>query len=336
VALHDGAGEPAGRSTTAVLAGPDEFTRRADPFRAELLAHCSRMLGSVQDAEDQVQETYLRAWRSYGDFEGRSSLRTWLYRIATNVCLTALDGRRRLPVPSGLPESERDDGPAPWPDTAAELRAADDPDLADPAAVILSREQRAGALAVAWRHLSPRQWAVLVLRDVLGLQAVEIADLLGTSGAAVHSMVRRARAQLAQVSAADATAEPDGAGERRLLEAYAAAFETGDIGTLVGLLADDAVCTQTTTGTVATGPDEILPLLEHCPAFGECRLVPVVISGKPGFGIYRRGGDGRYRAYMIDVLTVSSSGLKRVDVVEDRTLFAAFGLPQVHPGAATA
>jgi RNA polymerase sigma-70 factor, ECF subfamily len=327
VALHDG--------TTTAPAGPEEFALLADPFRAELLAHCYRMLGSVQDAEDQVQETYLRAWRSYGDFEGRSSLRTWLHRIATNVCLTALDGRRRVPVPSGFPESDREDeSPGPWREVAAPAgaRYGSDPDLTDPAAVLASREHRASALTVLWRHLSPRQRAVLVLRDVLDWQAIEIADLLGTSGAAVHSMVRRARAQLAQAPATVETGMPNGTAEHRFLEAYAAAFETGDIGTLVSLLAEDAVCTQTATGTVATGRAAILPLLAHCPAFGECRMVPVTAGGRPGFGIYRRGEDGTYRAYMIDVLTVARSGFKRIDVLEDRTLFATFGLPQVHPG----
>jgi RNA polymerase sigma-70 factor (ECF subfamily) len=337
VALQDGArtGNPAGHAT-ATLAGPEEFARLADPFRAELLAHCYRMLGSVQDAEDQVQETYLRAWRSYGAFEGRASLRTWLHRIATNVCLTALDGRRRVPVPSGFPESDRDDGgPGPWQEAAAGARDGSDPDLTDPAAVLASREHRASALTVLWRHLSPRQRAVLVLRDVLGWQAIEIADLLGTSGAAVHSMVRRARAQLAQAPATVETGMPgmpNGTAERRLLDAYAAAFETGDIGAIVSLLADDAVCTQAVAGTVATGRAAILPLLARCPAFGECRMVPVTAGGRPGFGIYRRGEDGTYRAYMIDVLTVSRSGFKRIDVLEDRTLFATFGLPQVHPG----
>jgi RNA polymerase sigma-70 factor, ECF subfamily len=319
---------------TPELPGPEDFVRLADPFRAELLAHCYRMLGSVQDAEDQVQETYLRAWRSYHDFEGRSSLRTWLHRIATNVCLTALDGRRRLPVPSGFPESEDDDGPAPWQEAtapAAAERRGVHPDLADPAAVLTSREHRAGALGVVWRHLSPRQRAVLVLRDVLGWQATEIAGLLGTSGAAVHSMVRRAREQLAQATEHPAEPAPDDGVRQRLLDEYAAAFETGDIGTLVNLLTDDATVLPG-TGSTVTGKDAILQLFRSCPALGEARMVPVTVAGRPGFGIYRRDTEGRYRAHGIDVLATSRSGLIRIDVIEDRSLFSAFGLPKVHPG----
>jgi RNA polymerase sigma-70 factor (ECF subfamily) len=337
VVVHEGTrtGEPAEGSATAVLVGAEDFARLADPFRAELLAHCYRMLGSVQDAEDQVQETYLRAWRSYGDFEGRSSLRTWLHRIATNVCLTALDGRRRLPVPSGFPESEGDDnGPAPWPEAtgpAAAERRGVDPDLSDPAAVLSSREHRAGALGVVWRHLSPRQRAVLVLRDVLGWQATEIAGLLGTSGAAVHSMVRRAREQLAQAATDAAEPAPDDGVQQRLLDEYAAAFETGDLGTLVNLLTDDAAVLPG-TGSTVTGKDAILQLFRTCPALGEARMVPVTVAGRPGFGIYRRDTEGRYRAHGIDVLATSRSGLTRIDVIEDRSLFSAFGLPKVHPG----
>jgi RNA polymerase sigma-70 factor, ECF subfamily len=238
-------------------------------------------------------------------------------------------------VPSGFPESERkDDDPEHWPGSVAgqpSLRDGVNPELSNPAAVVASREHRMGALTVVWRHLSPRQRAVLVLRDVLAWQATEIADLLGTSGAAVHSMVRRARSQLAQVPTDAAALEPDDATERRLLEGYAAAFESGDIGALVNLLAEDTVCEHPSSGTVM-GRDAILPLLARCPAVGECRMVPITVNGRPGFGIYRRAADGEYRAYNIDVLTISRSGFKRIDVVEDRTLFATFGLPQVHAG----
>ena len=332
---HGAEGRATATLTTPEPSHPDDFARRADPFRAELLAHCYRMLGSVQDAEDQVQETYLRAWRAYADFEGRSSLRTWLHRIATNVCLTALDGRRRLPVPSGFPESEGDDdGPAPWPASVAEqgsARSGVEPELTDPAAVLASREHRTGALTVVWRRLTPQQRAVLVLRDVLGWQATEIAGLLGTSGAAVHSMVRRARTQLAQIPAGPAQPEPDDA-ERRLLEEYAATFETGDIGAMVNLLAEDAMCKIPGSGGVATGREAIRDLFTTCPALGDCRMVAVTVAGRPGFGIYRRNADGTYRAHGIDVLATSRSGLTRIDVIEDRSLFSAFGLPKVHPG----
>jgi RNA polymerase sigma-70 factor (ECF subfamily) len=311
------------------MAAPGDFAQLADPFRAELLAHCYRMLGSVQDAEDQVQETYLRAWRAYGDFEGRSSLRTWLYRIATNVCLTALDGRRRQPVPSGFPDSEEDTEESSWP-TSVGPAEPDPRDLADPAAVLTAREQRLRAMTVAWRHLEPRQRAVLILRDVLGWHATEIAELLGTSGSAVHSMVRRARAHLAHIDADPDAADPHDAASRRFLEGYAVAFETGEIGLLVDLLSADATCVRPSGGTV-TGREEVLRLIAQCPAVGECRMVAITVHEQPGFGIYRRTEDGEYRAYAIDVLATSRSGISHLEVIEDRSWFAAFGLPQVHP-----
>jgi RNA polymerase sigma-70 factor, ECF subfamily len=298
--------------------GRDDFARLTDPFRTELLTYCHRMLGSRHDAEDQVQETYLRAWRSYATFEGRSSLRTWLYRIATNLCLNALAARSRQPMPTGLPDDSDDQSEA--------VSSG-----ADPAVIVAAREHRRHALLVVWQHLSPRQRAVLILRDVLNWQATEIADLLGTSGAAVHSMVRRARAQLAQAPTTDSdTAEPDDLTLRGFLDEYAAAFETGDITNLVNLLTDDTVCRRRPSDTVHNGRDEIAQYLPNCPAIGECRMVPISVNGKPGFGVYRRDADGTYRAYTVDVLTITKSGFERIEVFEDRSLFSTFGLPQVH------
>ncbi|MGN9783818.1 RNA polymerase subunit sigma-70 [Nonomuraea sp. ZG12] len=311
--------------TTAALdkTGSEEFARLTDPFRTELLTYCYRMLGSMEDAEDQVQEIYLRAWRSYAGFEGRSSLRTWLYRIATNVCLNVLTGRSRQPALTALPD---DDDPA----GQRAARTTDD-DHSDPAVIVAAREHRKRALLVVWQHLSPRQRAVLVLRDVLNWQATEIADLLGTSGTAVHSMLRRARAQLAQTpSTAAEAAKPDDLALRRLLDEYAAAFETGDITNLVYLLADDTLCQRRPSNTVLKGRDEIAQYLLNCPAVGNCRMVPISVNGKPGFGVYRRDADGVLRAHTIDVLTVTRSGFERIEVFDDRSLFSAFGLPHVH------
>jgi RNA polymerase sigma-70 factor, ECF subfamily len=306
-----------------------DFVERVERFRAELTGHCRRLTsGSGHDAEDLVQETFLRAWRSYGEFEGRSSLRTWLYRIATNVCLTALESGRRLPVPAGLPGTEHhQDGSEPWPAGDLDWRGEALEGSGDPAAIIVTREDRKRALALVWGNLSPRQRAVLILRDVLCWHANEIADLLGTSGSAVHSMLRRARVQLTQ-------ATPDG-GElddlrlRGLLGEYAAAFETGDINALVYLLTEDAVCRRRPSGTVLAGREAILRFLEHCPAVGDSRMVPISVNGKPGFGVYRRDGDETYRAYTIDVLTITASGFERIEVLEDRALFGTFGLPLV-------
>src|ERR1700760_4243333 len=186
----------------------DDFTGLTGRFRGELLAHCYRMMGSAADAEDLVQETYLRAWRSFGRFEGRSSVRTWLYRIATNACLTALERRGRRPLPSGLggpagdPEAPVVAGPeVPW------LRPLPDALLAgeheDPASVAVSREGIRLAFVAALQYLSARQRAVLIMRDVLQWPAAEVAELLGMTTTAVNSGLRRARAQLAQVLPAE-------------------------------------------------------------------------------------------------------------------------------------
>src|SRR3954451_18390399 len=182
-----------------------EFATQTEPFRRELLAHCYRMLGSVDEAEDLVQETYLRAWRSHGGFEGRASVRTWLYQIATNACLTAVQRRARRPLPSGPA------GPGGAPSAppgagreAAWLQPVPDalvtPESDDPAAVAVSRESLRLALIASLQYLPPRQRAVLILRDVLAFPATEVAEILGTTTPAVKSSLQRARAQLRQVA----------------------------------------------------------------------------------------------------------------------------------------
>jgi RNA polymerase sigma-70 factor, ECF subfamily len=306
-----------------------EFMLLANSLRGELLAHCYRLLGSVHDAEDQVQETMLRAWRSYGDFEGRSSLRTWLYRIATNVCLTALESRQRRPLPSGLPHSrEGDESAATWgmDEVALQQTGISSPESADPATIVASRERRAHALLMAWKHLSPRQRVVLILRDVLSWQANEIAELIGTSGSAVHSMLRRARAQLAQVTApTDDEMDPSW---REMLDQYAAAFETGDLSVLVSLLTDDAVFEDAQSEAAAlSGRDVVARHLELCPTLGNCRMVPITVSGKPGFAVYRPAADGVMRAHALEVLDMSDAGIEGITVAEDRAVFVLYGLP---------
>src|SRR5215472_17234384 len=204
------------------MSDSEEFARMTDPLRPELLAHCYRMLGSVDDAEDQVQETLLRAWRSYGRFEGRASLRTWLYRIATNACLRAIEtrGRRPLPIPDALLSS----------------------DAADPAAVAASRANIRLALIAAMQHLPARQRAVLILRDVLGWRAAEVASLLGITTIAANSALRRARARLAQLTPDyDDIREPADPGDQALLDKYAAAFVNADVAAVAELLRSDTV-----------------------------------------------------------------------------------------------
>jgi RNA polymerase sigma-70 factor, ECF subfamily len=207
----------------------EDFTGLTGRFRGELLAHCYRMLGSAEDAEDLVQETYLRAWRSFDGFEGRSSVRTWLYRIATNACLTAIERRPRRPLPSGL-GAPGDDPQAPVTAGAevAWLQPFPDALLAgereDPAAVVASRAGIRLAFVAALQYLSARQRAVLILRDVLGWPAAEVADLLDTTTTAVNSGLRRARDRLArELPAEDELAEPAGPRARALLERFAAA-----------------------------------------------------------------------------------------------------------------
>src|SRR6266568_2185389 len=199
---------PTTQADPGSAAGPggEAFALLTDQFRSELLVHCYRMLGSVQDAEDQVQETLLRAWRSYGNFEGRSSLRTWLYRIATNTCLRALENSGRRPLPSGL------GGPGEYPDAPLAASRPEIPWLqpipdalvsagsADPAEIAASRQGTRLALIAALQYLPARQRAVLILRDVLRWRAAEVAELLGTTTTAVNGMLRRAQARLEQAA----------------------------------------------------------------------------------------------------------------------------------------
>src|SRR5580692_2443499 len=236
------------RPQGAAMAVTEEFARLTDPFRPELLAHCYRMLGSVHDAEDQVQETLIRAWRSYDEFEGRASLRTWLYRIATNACLRALENGSRRPLPSGLgapsddpaapPSAEQPE--VPWLQPMPDVLVSAGP--ADPAAIVTLRMSTRLALIAALQYLPPRQRAVLILRDVLQWRAAEVAELLGVTTVAVNGMLQRARARLAEAAPAeDDIHEPASPDDRALADRYAAAFEKADIAALTELLRADAV-----------------------------------------------------------------------------------------------
>src|SRR3984957_16372717 len=218
-----------------------EFTDLTEPFRRELLAHCYRMLGSVDDAEDVVQETYLRAWRAYDGFEGRSSVRTWLYQIATNTCLTARQHRTRRALPSGLggPGEDHDAGSGldwlqPMPDALVTGEAE------DPAVIAVARDSLRLALIASFQYLPPRQRAVLLLREVLAFPAEDVARMLGTTTVAVKSALQRARARLSDVAPAQ-VAEPSGPAARAVLDQYIAACETADAAALEQLLRRDAV-----------------------------------------------------------------------------------------------
>jgi RNA polymerase sigma-70 factor (ECF subfamily) len=326
--------------TDTARLGSDEFARLTNPFRAELLAHCYRMLGSIHDAEDLLQETLTRAWRSYGEFEGRSSLRTWLYRIATNVCLRALETRARRPLPSGLGAPGEDPaGPlaadrpeVPWlqpiPDALLSDRAG------DPAEIAVSRASVRLALIAAMQYLPARQRAVLILRDVLGWRSAEVAGLLGTSTVAVNGALQRARAHLAQAAPAEEEiSEPDDPALQVLLARYAAAFENADVAGLIRLLRDDAVFEMPPQPTWYAGREPIGSFLATRVLLrpGRFRMIPIAANGQPAFAAYMRENDGVYRAHAIQVLTVTRSGLSRVVSFNDSGLVAAFGLPESVP-----
>jgi len=316
-----------------------EFEAQLGALRAELVAHCYRMTGSAHEAEDLVQETYLRAWRAYRGFEGRASLRTWLYRIATNVCLTAVQRRARRPLPAGLgPPSADHLGPAgiqaldvPWLEPIATSRA----DSADPAAVAASRAGLRLALIAGLQYLSARQRAVLILRDVLEWPAAETAQVLGTTTTAVHSMLRRARDQLSRVMPAeDRLTEPGDPGQRELLHRYAAAFEHADHATLVSLLTHDATLEMPPqpawyAGAASAGRFLAAHVLTSP---GRFRLVAAEANGQPAFATYQREPDG-YHAHALQVLTVTGDRVARVVIFLDPSLFPAFGLPGTHGGA---
>ena len=308
---------------------PGEFADLTEPFRRELLAHCYRMLGSVDDAEDVVQETYLRAWRSYGGFEGRSSLRTWLYQIATNACLTAREHRARRALPSGLgaPGEDRDAGSGlewlqPMPD--ALVTAESD----DPAVIAATRDSLRLALIASFQYLPPRQRAVLLLREVLAFSADDVARMLGTSTVAVKSALQRARARLNDVAPADRQiAEPTEPTARALLDQYIAAFETADAAALERLLRRDAVLELPPSSVWFAGGEAIATAVAGLGYPGEWRMVPTWANGQPAAAAYRRSADGAYRAYGIVVLTVSPTGIARIVVFGDPGLFGRFGLP---------
>ena len=308
-----------------------EFADLTEPFRRELLAHCYRMLGSVDDAEDVVQETYLRAWRSYDRFEGRSSLRTWLYQIATNAALTARERQARRALPSGLggPGEDRDAGSAsewlqPMPDALVTGEAD------DPAIIAATRDSLRLALIASFQYLPPRQRAVLLLRDVLAFPADDVAKMLGTTTVAVKSALQRARARLSDVAPADRQiAEPPEPAARALLDQYIAAFESADAVALERLLRRDATLELPPSSVWFAGGEAIANAVAGLGYPGEWRMVPTAANGQPAAAAYRRGTDGTYQAYGIVVLTVSATGIARIVVFGDPGLLGRFGLPPI-------
>jgi RNA polymerase sigma-70 factor, ECF subfamily len=316
-------------------AEPDRFEAATAPYRGELLAHCYRMTGSAHDAEDLVQETYVRAWQAFGRFEGRSSVRTWLYRIATNVCLTSLNGRQRRLLPSGLaPACSDPHAPAvPPPGDVAWLEPIPDglvlDERGDPAEVVAARQSVRLALAAAAQILPPRQRAAFLLCDVLARPGAEAAAALGVSVAALKSLLQRARARLAQLAVTDEQlAEPTDARARRVLDRYMAAFERSDIEAIERLLADDAILEMTGTATWFSGQAACVPFIaaQAIGQPGDWRMIPLRANGQLAAAAYHRD-NSTYRPFAIVVLATTLTHLTRISLFAEPALFSRFGLP---------
>ena len=313
-----------------------DFAALTDPYRRELLAHCYRMLGSIHDAEDLVQESYLRAWRGFDGFEGRSSVRVWLYKIATMACLTAIQARGRRALPSALTTASGDhEAPlaaarpaAAWLQPAPDRYFSESPD--DPATVVQQRSGVRLAFIAALQYLPARQRAVLILRDVLAWRAAEVAVALDTSTAAVNSALQRARAQLLAAGADALTiAEPGDGPTRSLLDRYVAAFEHSDVDQLVGLLLTDVELEMPPIPTWFAGRHAVAGFLStrvFGPA-GSWRMLPTRANGQPAVVVYVKRPDHTFRAYGVQVLAVQGSRVRRISSFNDATLVTAFGFP---------
>jgi RNA polymerase sigma-70 factor (ECF subfamily) len=312
------------------------FAVLCEPYRRELQVHCYRILGSIQDAEDLLQETLLAAWRGIDQFEGRSSLRTWLYRIATNRCLNALRASNRRPpdARTDLSQPTRVGEPLwlePYPDALLDEL----PDTAPgPAARYERKESVALAFVTGLQHLPPRQRAALVLRDVLSFPSAEIAEMLETSEASVNSALQRARATLDQRRPAsrERAPLPASARERELLARFAETFEQGDVPALLELLTDDALLTMPPQPLEWQGREAIGAFLIE--RFGahtgrRARLVPTRANGQPAFGHYvddAQAPIGRF--YGILVLDFDGDRIAGLTRFGDTAILPYFGLPR--------
>ena len=294
-----------------------------EQYRRELTAYCYRMLGSAFDAEDAVQEAFVRAWRAVDRFEGRSALRSWLYRIATNVCLDMLNGKERRARPMDL-------GPAGEP-IAENLRTPDVPwlqPIPDPADTAVEKETIRLAFVGALQHLPPKQRAVLILCEVLRWQAAEVAELLETSLASVNSALQRARATLEQVEMPSTT---PGEVDAELLARYVAAFEAYDMEALTALIKEDAIQSMPPFDLWLRGRDDIFTWW-FGPGIGckGSRVIPTVwANGSPAFGQYKPAEGGGYEPWALQVLELDADGriAEFSFFLDTETLFPLFGLP---------
>ena len=313
-----------------------EFERQLEEQRTVLTGYCYRMLGSPYEAEDAVQETMLRAWKAFDRFDGRSALSTWLYRIATNVCLDALQGRKRRAIPMDLSSSSTADTPLraavswdtwiqPIPDAAAL------PQTSDPAELVEERETIRLAFVAALQTLPPKQRTVLILREVLRWQASEVAELLDTSVASVNSALQRARATLDDTVIGDGRTldATDDAAQKELLERYLDAFERYDIDAFVSLLHEDATHNMPPHEMWLRGQEQIHDwMLGPGITCRGSRLLPVRGNGAPGFAIYRpTGPNGEHEPFNVHLIDVVGGRVAGITYFIDVGLFPIFGLP---------
>jgi RNA polymerase sigma-70 factor, ECF subfamily len=319
----------------SAVAGSEELELELEQHRAELTAYAYRMLGSGFEAEDAVQEGSLRAWKSFDRFEGRSSLRSWLYSIVTNVCLDMLGGKERRTRPMDLAPARSADVPLPdpLPENVWVLPVPDDrvvPESGDPSEVLEARESIRIAFIAALQHLPPRQRAVLILREVLRWKASEVAELLDTSVASVNSALQRARATLASVRIENAeTLQPDDDDQRTLLARYVDAFERYDMESLTSLLREDATWSMPPYEMWLQTHDDIV---SWClgPGIGcrGSRLIAVEANGMPAFGQYKPVGEGELEPWSLQVLEVADGLIVGISFFLDtERLFPMFGLP---------
>jgi RNA polymerase sigma-70 factor (ECF subfamily) len=328
---------------TRVRAGDESaFRELVEPYRGELHLHCYRMLGSLEDAEDVVQETLLAAWRGLSGFEERASLRTWLYQIATNRCLNALRDRKRRPreVPSMVdpPKPTHMARPMwldPYPDVLLDAVADSSP---GPESRYETRESVGLAFSAAVQHLPPRQRAALVLRDVLGFRTTEVAEMLDASEASIKGALQRARATLNErlpEGRGEPAVLPGTLGQRELLDRFAAAVEHGDTAGLISLLTDDAWLTMPPLPYEYQGAEAIARFIarERGDRRGaNLRLMPTRANGQPAFGCYLPDpGAPIASAYGMMVLTLSETGVSAIAWFGEPSLFAHFGLPGALP-----